>query len=296
MTNLILESSYAKRSFKKRIGNANHLLITILVGLDEIESGNVVKSPSFSTSWNPKNPVVSAKRSSRFALNSALSWAIDNLDAYFIISHQKPTIIEGEDLSNAISGAGQSVSLKLDTFNRFLSRANKPDEDKYAAMVALGIQWRNNTTHFDAANKLEKPYISVLKDKRNKQWFMDTFQSLDIAESLKRFNKGESPSFKEVTAIIRAIHVFVSMLDDYLLSSVDVERLAKEIIQKHYSNKKTRKGHVLAYGIERKVSLVKMILQSNGFSETNEKYNNRIFVLNGENAEECLRQAIVKPK
>lgn len=50
MEHLILESSYAKRLFKKRIGNANHLLITILVGLDAIEAGEITKTAKFNTS------------------------------------------------------------------------------------------------------------------------------------------------------------------------------------------------------------------------------------------------------
>lgn len=296
MRNLILESSYAKRSFKKRIGNANHLLITILVGLDEIESGKVKKSSQFSTSWNPKDPTISAKRGSRFALNSALAWVIDNLDSYFIIAHRKPSIIESTDLSNALSGAGQYVSTKFNVFERFLAKKNIVDEEKYAALVALGIQWRNNTTHFDANNSVEKRYRDVLKEKRNRQWYIDTFQGLDINETLKRFDSGENPSFKEVTAITRAIHVFVNMLDDCLLSSIDIKRYVNEIIQKHYSNPKTKKGHVLNYIIERKMAMIKMILQSYGFSETDKKYDSRIFELNSEDVDKILVEAIANPK
>ena len=294
MEHLILESSYAKRLFKKRIGNANHLLITILVGLDAIEAGVITKTDKFKTSWNPKSKRQSAQRSSRFALNAALSWVIDNLDMYFILAHRTPTIIESEELFNNISGAGQSVSQKMDTYTLAILKTDDSYILKYASLVALGIQWRNNTTHYNAENKLEKRYRDTLCDKRNSKWYEDTFQGLSIIDSIKSFDKGLPPSFKEIAAIIRATHVYVDKLDHYLLSTVNVKRIAKETIQKHYSDRKKKKGHVLNYSEERKCSMAKMILLSYGFSETDEKYGNTVFELDSQVVDEYLHSAIKK--
>lgn len=294
MEYLILESSYAKRSFKKRIGSANLFLITILVGLDAIESGEIIKSPTFSTSWNPRNMKNSAQRSSRFALNAALSWVIDNLDMYFILTHRKPSIIESVEISNKLSGAGQSVSQKMDTFVSVLLKTDLHDIDKFASLVALGIQWRNNTTHFDADNIISKKYKDVLTASDNKQWFHDNFQGLDIKETLRHFEEGTSPSFKEITSIIRAVHIFVDQLDSFLISGVDVNRVAVETIQKHYSDSQKRKGYVLNYESERKTSMVKMILLSYGFSETPKRYGNNVLELEPNKIDGMLRVAIGK--
>lgn len=142
---LKLQISSSRRYFKKRLGQANHFLITILVGLDGIIKDDITLSPEFSTSWNPKNKENSAKRSAKFALNSALAWAIDNLDAYFIMCHQKPTLFEDQTLIDDMSKAGRHVHDKFIAIYRYLERKGAESIKPYAALVGLAIQWRNNT-------------------------------------------------------------------------------------------------------------------------------------------------------
>ena len=72
-----MNATKAKKKFKKRFGQANHLLITTLVGLDSIESGKIVEKPSeFSTSWNPMEPKRSAERARMFVLQSFLGLSL----------------------------------------------------------------------------------------------------------------------------------------------------------------------------------------------------------------------------
>ena len=182
---LILQISSSRRYFKKRLGQANHFLITILVGLDGIIKDDITLSPEFSTSWNPKNKEKSAKRSAKFALNSSLAWAIDNLDAYFIMCHQKPTLFEDRILIDAMSGAGRHVHDKFIAIYEYLERKNIESIKPYAAFVELAIQWRNNTTHFGAENKLDTKFLDELK--QNKAWYKANFRGLDIIESLNSF-------------------------------------------------------------------------------------------------------------
>ena len=262
---LKLQISSSRRYFKKRLGQANHFLITILVGLDGIIKDDITLSPEFSTSWNPKNKENSAKRSAKFALNSALAWAIDNLDAYFIMCHQKPTLFEDQTLIDDMSKAGRHVHDKFIAIYRYLERKGAESIKPYAALVGLAIQWRNNTTHFGAENKLDTKVLDGLK--HNNVWYKDNFRGLDIIESLNSFDDNKDLSFKEVTSMIAAIHKFVEIADEVFVKNIDVNRYIKDIFSKH--NNLHLKHRILFSTLtpERKISLMRTMLLSNGFSE-----------------------------
>ena len=262
---LKLQISSSRRYFKKRLGQANHFLITILVGLDGIIKDDITLSPEFSTSWNPKNKENSAKRSAKFALNSALAWAIDNLDAYFIMCHQKPTLFEDQTLIDDMSKAGRHIHDKFIAIYRYLERKGAESIKPYAALVGLAIQWRNNTTHFGAENKLDTKVLDGLK--HNNVWYKDNFRGLDIIESLNSFDDNKDPSFKEVTSMIAAIHKFVEIADEVFVKNIDVNRYIKDIFSKH--NNLHLKHRILFSTLtpERKISLMRTMLLSNGFSE-----------------------------
>lgn len=262
---LILQISSSRRYFKKRLGQANHFLITILVGLDGIIKDDITLSPEFSTSWNPKNKEKSAKRSAKFALNSSLAWAIDNLDAYFIMCHQKPTLFEDRILIDAMSGAGRHVHDKFIAIYEYLERKNIESIKPYAAFVELAIQWRNNTTHFGAENKLDTKFLDELK--QNKAWYKANFRGLDIIESLNSFKENRDPSFKEVTSMIAAIHKFVEIADEVFVQNLNINRYIKDLVSKHYNLYPKNKIFFLTLTSERKISLIRTLLLSNGFSE-----------------------------
>src|SRR5437773_6835144 len=69
-TELALRTSPARRTFKQLAGNTNHLLITMLVGLDAVRDGTAQLSEEFATSWNPRDPVRSADRSRELAIKA----------------------------------------------------------------------------------------------------------------------------------------------------------------------------------------------------------------------------------
>lgn len=75
------------RKFKSEMVQANHFLITIMVGLDVVEDG-AVKREDFHAVWNPQNTISSVKRNKQYALKSALSWAVDNLDMYLRLANR----------------------------------------------------------------------------------------------------------------------------------------------------------------------------------------------------------------
>ena len=85
MTEVYLNISERRKRFKDSMGQANHFLITALIGLEYINNNEVSCPESFSTSWNPKNKKSSVERTRLYILKSSLSWAIDCLDTYLLI-------------------------------------------------------------------------------------------------------------------------------------------------------------------------------------------------------------------
>ncbi len=262
MRDFKLKISPARRHFKQRIGQANHLLITTLIGLDGVKSKEFTLPEEFRTSWNPKDIVRSAERSIRFVLDASLGWVVDNLDSYFIEANRKPSIIENEELRSGYDGAGRSVNSRFELFYRE-AREVCNEIDKYAALVALAIQWRNNIVHFGANNELNKEYKLILKE--NQAFYMNEFRHLDVAEMLKSFELKDYPSFKEVTSMINAIHKFVELLDAFLLDSLNIERFKEEILEKHCSSHKLARRKINSLSEKRKEMYLMTMFRQYGF-------------------------------
>lgn len=263
MDDVRLKISPARRHFKQRIGQVNHLLITTLIGLDGVKSQKLTLPDEFSTSWNPRSVERSAERSIRFILDASLSWVVDNLDSYFVEASRKPSIIESKELNESYTKADRSVNKRFDLFYHE-ARGTNTDIDKYAALVALAIQWRNNTVHFGANNELDGEYRTLLM--QHKDYYMDEFRHLDVEEMLTSFDsKDGHPSFKEVTSMINAIHKYVECVDEYLLKSLDIERFKQDILDKHYSKCKQARRKMNSLSDDRKDTYLKTMYRQYGF-------------------------------
>lgn len=205
------------RKFKSEMGQANHFLITIMVGLDAVEDG-AVKREDFHAAWNPQNTISSVRRSKQYALKSALSWAVDNLDMYLRLANRLPRLYSEKE-SQEIAKTKHSVYQK---FRCIIN--NHPEIDVcLSAYVDLLICWRNNTTHFDAENMLlpvSQRYFSKLKENKGKDQYCETY-NLNISAMIDRFSRGVCPTFKEVATLINATIHFVEILDNLLLQSID---------------------------------------------------------------------------
>ena len=256
-----LNHSVAQRQFKKRMGQANHFLITILIGLDEVSKGLVKKPDTLDVSWNPKDVKASAERSRVYALNSSLAWIIDNFDSYVQNCKRKPCLIENKKLSEELDSADRRVNDKFKVFfNRYTS--NK-DLRLYGALVALGIQWRNVTTHSEANNELDDEYEKILLD--NKEWYSENFCHLDVDKALDSFKSHKNPTLKETTSIIKAVLRFVEIIDAELLKEIKDGRFLSELFEKHYQHGNDNKRLFLNLSKERQISVVKNVLLNSGY-------------------------------
>ena len=133
--------------------------------------------------------------------------------------------------------------------------------------MALGIQWRNVTTHSEAKNILDEDYVKILVD--NKEWYYSNFSHLVIDDALDHFNTHKSPTLKETTSIIKAELRFIELVDSELIKELDSERYLSELFEEHFSsdgNQKDQKCLFQTLTKERKKSVIKNILLSNGYT------------------------------
>lgn len=195
------------------MGQANHFLITIMVGLDAVKNG-AKKEDSFHTTWQPKDTPTSAERSRQYAIKSSLAWAVDNLDMYLRLCNRNPKLYQ-EIESQEIAETKHSV------YNKFKCVAkNHPQiATNKKAFVDLLICWRNNLMHFDAENDLLWESEKYFKNIPDDDAIVNNYH-LDSSSMLCRFRNGDPPTFKEVTTLISTTIHFVEELDKILLGDI----------------------------------------------------------------------------
>lgn len=224
-------NSRAFRKFKTEMGQANHFLITIMIGLDAVEDG-AEKRESFNTTWNPENRTTSVVRSKKYAIKSALAWTVDNLDMYLRLCNREPRLYHEEE-SAEIADTGHSVYKK---FRCVINNHKELALDKIA-YVDLLISWRNNTVHFDAENKLMTESIDYFRNIPEDDVVANTYH-LDVNRMLERFNSGDCPTFKEAATLISMTIHFVEELDGILLRDIDQYRFLETSLFKILKNGK----------------------------------------------------------
>lgn len=269
MAELHLNISKPRKKFKDSMGQANHFLITALIGLDYIDNNENVECPlSFSTSWNPRDKKASIYRTRQYILNSSLAWAVDCLDSYFSVCNQDPKLIDNIDLIKDLDKAGRSVNEKLISFSRHITPIGEManDFDIYKSIVGLAIQWRNNTIHSGGDNKLEQEHKDILLASTNR--INELFCNLDIKQTLISFEEHKSPTFKEVTSIIRGIQRFVEIVDLCLTTKININKYALNVINSHCRQYNISKQAIISLPTDKLNSRIINILKNYSFSET----------------------------
>lgn len=220
-------NSNAFKQFKNRMGQANHLLITILIGLDAVDDG-ATKRPDFNTTWNPKNVHFSVSRSRIYAINSALAWAVDNIDMYFRLCNKTPKLFTDEE-SREMDKTGHSVYKKYEIIVKNHIQISAVAK----AFLDLLICWRNKKVHFDADNELSSNSLNFFKNIPSDENVVSKYH-LDVSNMLDNFNKNQTPTFKEITTMISmAIH-FIYEIDSILLKEVNQEEYLTTLLRRKF--------------------------------------------------------------
>ncbi len=222
-TNLAYElnRTRARWAFKQLLGQANHFLITVLVGLNGVRSGVCKLEDEFRTSWNPKDTARSADRSRVFVLDLALVRAIDAFDTYMMYSVRKPCALPNTEFLTEMGQAGRSVRKRFSVFDKHLKQLDSPTK----AALDIAIEWRNRRVHSLANDKIDKNVKNALLD--HSEHFERGYSGLKIDELISHFDAGVAPTFKEAAAIIRLCHEVVAHYDEFLLQQLDIEQYLK---------------------------------------------------------------------
>lgn len=229
-----LKRTQARTSFKELLGQANHFLITILIGLNGVRSGKVEHDPEFHAAWNPRDVKSSADRSRAFALDLALVRAVDALDAFLMMSRRAPSTLGSSQFESAMDGTGRSVLNRLNVFLGYIDTI--PLE--HASFLRLAIAWRNRKVHSLSDDKLSLEDEQTLV--QHAASLAGEFRGLSIQDALGRFKASESPQFKDVASINSLVQTAVERFDAHLLKKLDIEEYVRVALKKALSKSSTR--------------------------------------------------------
>jgi hypothetical protein len=228
-----LKSTKARKEFKEKFGQANHLLITTLVGLDAIEKKIVQEKPkSFSTSWNPKDPISSARRARIFVLKAFLGSAVEALEMYLTELNRKPKLLQDhkdDRFLRIYSNAGQSIYKKVIKVGEEIKV-----DPIIIGLIEILITWRNYTLHYDIDNELRPETWKTLVE--NAETIKIDFNGLDVLRLKETWEKNKDFTFKETASIINACQIFVQKVDSFIVSELDVEQYVLECLERHFEN------------------------------------------------------------
>ena len=147
---LSITISPARRDFKEMLGQNNHFLITIMIGLDAVASGEARLSDEFSTSWAPHDVRRSATRSREFACKALTAWLTDAVAAYINGLLREPCVVTDSTLAERLRAA-QSLDDKICT----ISNACGQDSAVATLLVRISVTWRNRLVHFRPRNQVD---------------------------------------------------------------------------------------------------------------------------------------------
>lgn len=283
-----INRSAALKCFKTEIGQANHMLITIMVGLDGIIPYHVEAQEEFHTSWNPKSKKNSVERSKVFAKKATMAWLVDCIDMYLRLINQSPILIESKKLKQSIDSMDNSRSVYR-RVNLICSHYSIQSIDY--ALVDLLICWRNRLTHFQAENEMLSQNKFALE--REAENIKENYCGLHIDQTLKSFYDCGFPTFKEITSFVRASINLISEIDRCLLCNIDLVTYADRIIVKYLSDKKEyRLNNIFSKDSQTAEKSLRHILFQNGFisKDFNEvdEFCNTISYLSVQNAKKAL--------
>jgi hypothetical protein len=265
---LALETSSPRRAFKQSLGQANHFLITVLVGLDAIEDGIAKQRPGMPASWNPQDPAKSAARSRSFAARAAFALLFDCIDAYTRDILAEPTIVQAEASRNALEGAADS----RDRFEELAQLVGQKGSPTWA-LLSLGRAWRHRLIHTRSNAAPDGAVVAALRN--NKDAIKGEYAGLDVEKLQKSLASGE-PHMKETTAMIRAGHQFVEAADRGLLASIDLSAYARDALSSHLkpldlAERKVRASNLWGQDRKRRLRAVLNVLRNQGITVNIEK-------------------------
>ena len=259
---MILQQTKNLKLFKKEIGQVNHFLITILVGLDSVWDGKANKKESFSTSWEPKNIKTSAERSAQYARKATLAWIVESIEMYLRLSNEEPRLLSDPIIQGKFDSFGRSVYKQAMEASEYYNVGNIQ-----RGFMDLTICWRNNLVHYKADNQIIDVSKSILEE--SSEMIFQSYSGLDIFRMLESYKKKNVPTFKEVASMVKASIEFITELDSIMISKLDqIEYIDSIFINYIKSNKISRMNNIFSKDEQTKLQKLRNILREYGYDET----------------------------
>ncbi|WP_156737755.1 hypothetical protein [Mycobacterium sp. E735] len=258
---LVLKATPARSAFKKMLGQNNHFLITILVGLDAVESGQANLSPEFSTSWSPINAHASARRSRDFATKALLAWASTALDTYRRQLSTPTNVYLSIGECDAIK-AEEGLGARLQRLSQLVGAVMGPEKE----LVELLVVWRNRVVHTNARDVVSGGLKRRLL--ANQALLAKDYQGLNIERAMEGARRGNAPKFKEITALVRAAHIFVREIDKAILARVDLDKCLLAVLSTYVSEDPVKRcRNIWGRDAARRRRSIMQVAQSYGMSQ-----------------------------
>lgn len=225
-TQLSIKVSPARRNFKEMLGQNNHFLITIMVGLDAVAKGEARRSDDFSTTWAPQDVEQSARRSREFAYKALTAWLTDSIITYIRNLFVDPAIVTDPEIAKTVMAA-ESLGERIQAIASVCGENAKTE----TLLVRTAVIWRNRLVHYQPRDKVDRALTVALLHRG--QEIASDYRGLDIERLLDSIGRGHAPTFKEVTSLVQAAHRFVQQIDGQLLQKSDLDRYVTYILA-HY--------------------------------------------------------------
>ena len=259
---MIVNHSYALKQVKKEIGQVNHYLITILVGLNGIIPHDLDAGSELHAVWNPKCKKASVDRSRLFAQKATLAFVVDCIDMYLRLINRSPLLISNESLKNELDKDDNSKSVyrRLNIICKHLNI-----DSLEFAMADLLICWRNRLVHFDADNDISS---------KNREIMLSHFSNmycekhhLDFREMLRSFDSKSIPKFKEITSLVNATINLLYQIDSSLINQIGFLNYADRIVVNYFrSDPVKRLNNVFSKEPGHAEKAIRQILLQYGFA------------------------------
>jgi hypothetical protein len=265
-----LSRTPARVGFKKNAGQNNHFLITVLVGLDAVNAGDATLREEFSTSWSPKDVQRSAVRSREYSLVTSLAWITDLVDVYRKQIQKMPSVV-----SVPVSDRINRMDGRANRLTELASILGVPKDDHNLLMMLFAVKWRNTIIHSDADTRIGSILGSALL--RSADHISEAHRGLDVARSIKSFECGDAPTFKEVASFISAGQLLVAALDSRAIAKMDVHEYAESTLSSYFAGEFDRNPQVFSQywpgdatkSSQRLTSLLAQLGFTRGRSESN---------------------------
>lgn len=227
---LTMAATPERTHFKRSFGQANHFLVTILVGLNAVKTREAVPPPNLPAAWDPKDARRSADRSEAFAIQGALVFLVTALDQYLgeVARLTRPKSIPLAAAIDAATKSDKGLRGRVQAFADF-SGASQTAE---LALVESAVQWRNRLIHVGSNARFNAELRGQLIEHTHE--YETDYRHLEPDRMIRSFaDSAESPSLKEIAGMITATHRLIRRVDAGVLATLDYDQYLAGVLCRH---------------------------------------------------------------